>query len=209
MMSSSRRAVADRARAARCRPGRLRGCRAARGSPSGAHTRCSTKSRKSMPPSRSMMSASTQCAEVAWYSKRVPGSHSSSHSANVARRAAGSAPSISGITAFGKPAVCSITCSTVTASLPLAANSGTYSATGRVHVEQAVADQQPHRRRHDRLRAREDAVPGVVRRVAERLEGDQLAVAGDRQLARRQPAALHVGAREVEQLADRAHARRG
>ena len=81
--------------------------------------------------------------------------------ARTARGAApASAPSTAGITAFGKPAVCSITCSTVTASLPLAANSGTYSATGRVHVEQAVADQQPHRRRHDRLRAREDAVTG-------------------------------------------------
>ena len=80
-----------------------------------------------------MMSASTQCAEVRVVLEaraRLPLQLPLRERARGARPA--SAPSIAGITAFGNPAVCSITCSTVTASLPLAANSGTYSATGRV-----------------------------------------------------------------------------
>ena len=40
-------------------------------------------------------------------------------------------------------------------------------------VEHAVADEEPHGRRDDRLRAREDAVARVVGRVAEGLERDQ------------------------------------
>jgi len=51
--------------------------------------------------------------------------------AKVATRLSARVPSISFITAFGNPDVCNITCSTVTNSLPLAANSGMYSATRR------------------------------------------------------------------------------
>ena len=127
---------------------------------------------------------------------------------SCARRRSASAPSANGIAAFGKPAVCSMTCSTVIASLPWRANSGTYSATGRVDVEQPspisshTADATIGLV-HEKMQYRVSLVGG-----AERLERDQLAVARDCELARRQPAALHVGARQVEQLADGAHARR-
>ena len=68
-----------------------------------------------------------------------------------------------GITAFGKPAVCSMTCSTVTAALPSRRELGhVRRRPGACTSSRPVADQQPHRRRHDRLRAREDAVAGVV-----------------------------------------------
>ncbi len=71
-----------------------------------------------------MSSASTQCAASAWYSKRVPGSHSSRHSVKRFTRVTGSPPSTGSIGALGNPEVCSITCSTVTCSLPFVANSG-------------------------------------------------------------------------------------
>ena len=74
-----------------------------------------------------------------------------------------------------------------------------------LHVEPTLADQHPHCRRDDRLGAREDAVAGRGRRGAEGLECDELAVARDRELTRRQPATLHVGGGGIEQLRDRAH----
>ena len=49
-------------------------------------TRVRTKSRKSEPETRSISSASTQCAEVGWYSKRVPGSQLHLHCAKRASR---------------------------------------------------------------------------------------------------------------------------
>ena len=73
------------------------------------------------------------------------------------------------------------------------------------HPVEPVPVRHGDRRRDDRLGAREDAVPGVGCRVAERLERDELTVPGDRDLARREPAALHVGPRRVEQLSDFAH----
>src|SRR4051812_17286170 len=76
-----------------------------------------------------MISASTQCAEVAWYSYRVPGSQVSRHSAKRSSRLSRVAQRGGPSGAYGKPAVCSITCSTVTTSLPLVPNSGMTSTT--------------------------------------------------------------------------------
>ncbi len=78
-----------------------------------------------------MSSASTQWAEVGWYSWAVPGSQLSRHFANASRRRSRSAHAGGPSGARGNPDVWSITCSTVTTSLPLVANSGMYSATRR------------------------------------------------------------------------------
>gem|GEM_PF-6930782 len=83
-----------------------------------------------MPLTRSIRSASTQCADVAWYSNRLPGSHSSRQVPNRRRRAAGSPPSIGPIGALGNPHVWSSNCSMVTAPIPPAASSGTHPAAG-------------------------------------------------------------------------------
>src|SRR3954470_10469377 len=82
-----------------------------------------------MPVTRSMISTSTQCADVGWYSNVEPGSQLSRHSANFStlpsRVHCWGGPS----GAYGNPDVCSITCSTVIASLPFVGNSGMKSAT--------------------------------------------------------------------------------
>src|SRR5438270_396125 len=82
-----------------------------------------------MPPVRSMSSASTQWADVGWYSNAVPGSQLSRHLENAARRLSRSAQSGGPNGARGKPLVCSITCSTVMTSLSWVPNSGMYSTT--------------------------------------------------------------------------------
>ncbi|CAB4870906.1 unannotated protein [freshwater metagenome] len=71
-----------------------------------------------------MSSASTQCADVGWYSNLVPGAQLVRHFKNAARRPAEVPPSRALSGAEGKPEVWSITCSTVMRSLPLPANSG-------------------------------------------------------------------------------------
>ena len=76
-----------------------------------------------------MMADSTQWADVAWYSYEVPGSQLSRHLANASRRPCGVVHSGGPSGAWGKPAVWSITCSTVMTSLPFVPNSGTYSTT--------------------------------------------------------------------------------
>src|SRR5579864_1510683 len=77
-----------------------------------------------------MISASTQWPAIGWYSYVEPGGHSRYQRANAARRPALVNASSGGNGACGNPPMCSITCSTVTTSLPLVPNSGTYSATG-------------------------------------------------------------------------------
>ncbi len=88
--------------------------------------------RKSVFVQRSMISASTQCADVGWYSKREPGSQLQRQLAKRSRRRSRSSHSSGPNGARGKPDVCSITCSTVIDSFPFAANSGMYAATGNV-----------------------------------------------------------------------------
>jgi hypothetical protein len=100
-----------------------------RGKPAGPVTRSSTTSRKSAPVTFSMIADSTQCADVAWYSYDVPGSQLSRHRAKASRRPVGVAHCGGPRGAWGKPAVCSMTCSTVMPSLPLVPNSCTYSTT--------------------------------------------------------------------------------
>src|SRR3990170_1382110 len=76
-----------------------------------------------------MISDSTQCADVAWYSKRLSGAQFSRQRPNASSSLPRS-PQCSGANgANGNPLVCSRTCSTVTTSLPLLPNSGTISAT--------------------------------------------------------------------------------
>ena len=101
-----------------------------RGSPAGPVTRLSTSSRKSLPVTASMISANTQWADVAWYSKRVPGSQLRRHPAIFCLRDVRSLQAGGPIGAYGNPEVCNITCSTVMASLPLSPNSGKYVVTG-------------------------------------------------------------------------------
>ncbi len=60
-----------------------------------------------------MISASTQCADVGWYSKVEPGSQFSRQLANFSTRPSRVHCCGGPSGAYGKPEVCSITCSTV------------------------------------------------------------------------------------------------
>ena len=72
-----------------------------------------------------MSSASTQWADVGWYTNCVPGSKLSFHSAKRCEPALTRSTTPAGRAAPpGTRDVCSITCSTVMASLPLVPNSG-------------------------------------------------------------------------------------
>ena len=97
--------------------------------PAGLVTLASTTSRKSSPVTRSSSSASTQWADDAWYSKRVPGSQLSRQRAKASQRPALVSPAVTSIGACGKPAVWRSTCSRVMTSLPFVANSGISSTT--------------------------------------------------------------------------------
>ena len=150
--------------------------------------------RKSAPVQRSMISASTQCAEVGWYSKRVPGSQLQRHCENRASRRSRSSQSSGSNGARGNPDVCSITCSMVIVSLSFGANSGITAATGSVTSSRPFTDEDPHRARDDRLRRGEHDVARLDRRVAERAPHRDPAVARQRDLARRQAARVDVDA---------------
>ena len=76
-----------------------------------------------------MISASTQCADVGWYSKIEPGSQFSRQLANFSTRPSRVHCCGGPSGAYGNPEVCSITCSTVMTSLPFVANSGMKSVT--------------------------------------------------------------------------------
>ena len=76
------------------------------------------------------------------------------------------------------------TCSTVTTSLPLVANSGITSPTSSSTYEQAVADQLPHGAGDDGPADRLQDVLACRIDVAVRLEGDEPTVAGDGHLGR-------------------------
>jgi hypothetical protein len=66
----------------------------------------------------------------------------------------------------------------------------------------AVGDQEPHQRRNDRLRRREEREPVVVRRGAERLEREQCTVARNRELTRRRRAVVDQRLRRTQQFVD-------
>src|SRR5208282_5750790 len=75
----------------------------------------------------------------------------------------------------------------------------------------AFADQNPRRRRHDRLGAREDHIEGVVgrrlfaatlNRATDRAHRADFPVAGDRDLRRRQQAVLYFALSAIEQRFD-------
>ncbi len=136
-------------------------CRPVR--PSGSMTRVRTKSRKSDPVMRSINSASTQCADVAWYSKRVPGSQLQRQLAKRASRRSLSSQSSGSNGAPGKPDVCSITCSMVITSFPFDAELGDDLGDATRHVDRAFPHQDPHRRRDDGFRRREDDVARLGR----------------------------------------------
>ena len=163
--------------------------RAVRGSASG-RTRGSRA-----PVARSMSSASTQCADVGWYSNAVPGSQLQRHFANRASRASRSSHSSGRNGACGNPDVWSITCSTVMTSLPFGAELGDVLGDAARRVDRALADQDPHRARDDRLGRGEDDVARVGRGVAERHGRRDPAVARERELARREDAGVDVGLR--------------
>lgn len=102
--------------------------------PSGAAT-SSAKNRPSVrrPGStRRMSSPSYQPREMAWYPCRVPGAQAGRCAARAAATTSRSArsPTLSGRSIAGSPAWWASSCRTVTASLPAAANSGQYRATG-------------------------------------------------------------------------------
>ena len=188
-------------RRVRCRPVPPAGIPSRRGSASGAQTRSSMTSRKSASPlRRSISSASTQCADSAWYSKRVPGSHSSSQSVKRLIR-------VTGIGALDrihrrvrKPGGVQQHLLDGDVLLAVARELRHVVRDRARDVEHAVADQQPDRRRDDRLRRGEEHEARVVGRVAERLEAQQLAVARDRDLARGRCAVGDELGRGVEEL---------
>ncbi len=76
---------------------------------------------------------------------------------------------------------------------------------GPGHVEPALLDQDPRCGGHERFRRGKHAEPRRVVGRTERLERDDLSVLPDRDLARGEPAALHVGAGRAHELIDRAH----
>ena len=149
-------------------------------SPSGSSTRRRTTRVWSTPSTRAISSASTQCADVAWYSNRVPGSQLRRHFANAPRRPSRVDHCGGPSGACGKPDVCSSTCSSVTASLPFSPNSGMCSAMRSSRASEPSASSCQTVDGHDRLRAREDDVAGVVAGdgVAERDRLDDLTVLG-------------------------------
>ena len=103
------------------------------------------------------------------------------------------------IGAWGKPLVCSITCSTVMTSLPWLANSGMKSATFLAGIELALADELPHRAGHEDLGRREDHEAGLVVGVADGLEGGELAVLGHGDLGGREQAGVDLSREPLQQ----------
>ena len=103
--------------------------------------RSRTYARKSFPVFRSMISASTQWALVAWYSNFDPGSQFRRHWANRESRRSRLSHSVAAIGAslsrrktstsctIGNPPMWSITCSTVMFSFPFVPSSGMMSLT--------------------------------------------------------------------------------
>ena len=91
--------------------------------------RVRTKSPNGTPVRSSQSAAITHMLELGWYSKREPGSQLRRQRAKRARSASREAQSLGPEGAWGKPAVWVKSCSTVTASLPFVANSGSTSAT--------------------------------------------------------------------------------
>src|SRR5262245_27440369 len=95
-----------------------------------------------------MISTSTQCADVGWYSYADPGSQFSFHDANCSTLPSRVHHAGGPSGAWGKPDVCSITCSSLMTSFPFVANSGMYSDTGllmstapspmRIHIAPAT-----------------------------------------------------------------------
>ena len=149
---------------------------------------------------RSINSASTQCAEVAWYSYVEPGSQFNRHLANASHRPSLVAPSSSRSGAIGKPDVCSMTCSMVIASLPFVPNSGMTSLTGAatsIRPSPISAHTAPAT---NALVAEKTTYARLVGRVAEGLEGDQFAVEGQRHLGRRQQSGVDLASSSVEEL---------
>ena len=134
--------------------------------------------RKSPPVQRSMISASTQCADVGWYSKRVPGSQLQRHFANRASRRSRSSQSSGVERRAREPRRVQHHLLDGDHVLAVRRELGDRSPRrGSVDVERAFTDQDPHRARDDRLRRREDHVARLDRRVAERAPHRDPAVA--------------------------------
>ena len=109
---------------------------------------------------------------------------SSATGAKRAVRPSDVAPTGIGIGAWGKPEVCSMTCSTVILSLPFAPNIRDVMNDRKADIYQPVADERPYRAGDERLRAGKHRVARVEVGVAERFVGDQLAVERERHLSR-------------------------
>ena len=160
-------------------------------------------SRKSVPVTRSMSSASTQCADVGWYSKRVPGSQLQRHCANRASRRSRSSQS-SGAERRAREAR-RVQHHLLDGDDVLAVRPELGHELGDAarHVDRALAHQDPHRRRDDRLRRREDHVARLGRGRAERDPHRELPVARERELARRKAAFVDLALRAGDQLGER------
>ena len=149
LLRPARRSGGRRARAGRG---------SARGRTRGSRRRCS----------RSMISASTQCADVGWYSKRVPGSQLHRHFENRARRRSRSSQSSGAERRAREPRRVQHHLLDGDRVLAVRRELGDHRRDRQGHVERALTDQDPHRARDDRLRRREDHVARLDRRVAER-----------------------------------------
>ena len=139
--------------------------------------------------------------EVGWYSKRDPGGQLRRHWWKRSSRRVRSSQSSGRKGACGKPAVCRNSCSTVTPSFPLDANSGTMSATvSPMSRSPSWITSQPAAG-GDGLGGREDAVERVVVGVAERLEQAQSPFPRDGDLHGRQEALVDFAAHAIRERA--------
>ncbi len=112
-----------------------------------------------VPVMRRMTSPTSQPYVRMWYPCFVPGSQIGSWRASCVTIGSHASTSsrVNTPSTSGKPAWWLMTCRTVIASLPAAANSGQYVATARVGIELTALDQQVRAHRRDTFRRREHA----------------------------------------------------
>ena len=172
--------------------------------PSGSSTRVRRASVWSRPVTACTISASTQCAEVGWYSYCEPTGQLRRHSANASRRPSWvshrGGPS-GRLREAGGVLEHVVEGDGVLAVRPELGDDVGDRLLGR---DRSLAEQLPDHRRDERLGGREDREPGVDVGVAERLVHEHLAVEGEGHLAGGQQPVVDVAAGAGEERVDRA-----
>ena len=177
-----------------CRPGEperldARACARSRGSPS--------------PMTRSISSASTQCADVGWYSKRVPGSQLHRPFREPREPALAIVPVERRERRAREARRVQHHLLDGDRVLAVRRELGHELGDAARHVDRAFAHQDPHRGRDDRLRRGEDDVARLRRGVAERDPDGELAVTRERDLARGNAAFVDLALCTGDQVVER------